>query len=135
MLAKIFVLYYALSLAVTSLLCFSVLAITTYIKGIAEAPGYFVGCVAVSLLWVLYTRLRIRMARLEMVAEVAPLLYPFAALSSLALSGFLAWEYHQALVTLDFNPVLLVLCGMAVALFIFVKSFDIRFMRSKEEID
>jgi hypothetical protein len=114
---------------------FLILALIAGMMGTYESMAIFFGGVLLcSILFFLFMRLHKKM-EIEMIHEVAILLYPLCIFLSLAIGAGLAYFLYQMDETKSLNPLLLLFSGVLIAAHPTVKIFDIPFMRSADDLE
>lgn len=132
---KIFILYLGLILSVTFMLNMFGIAFSLWMDQQVDHARWFTGGGVLALLLLLFCLFRIKRGRLGMVEEVAIILYPLGALLSLAVSVWLAWELRSALLNSSHNPYLLVFSGLVITGYIIIRSFEIKFLPSIDDLE
>lgn len=117
----------------------SLSSITLWLQGLPRLSTGYALASGAAVLWVLISHFIIRKVDVELVLEVARILYPVGAILTVTLSILLAFELNALLelaegreTELEF--LVLILAGVMIAIFLCVRMLDIRFMRSAEEI-
>lgn len=84
-------------------------------------------------LWAILTFL-VRRSPIELVREVAIVVYPFSALISLALCVYLGFKVEEMLTNPKHEMWTLIAAGVMIAVVMIVKCLDIQWLRTAEEI-
>ena len=130
-----FILRLALILSTTAVICLFLMAATLGLQGATQAMPFISMVFGIVLIWFLFNWLIVKKVDPELSVEVARILFPSGALLSLVLSVVLAM-YLDALIpgTEGRQHWILPFVGIGVAIFLVVRCFDIKWLRSEIEI-
>jgi hypothetical protein len=135
MLFRSFILRLSQILAVTATICIILMAATLFLQQMRELAGMYLIAALPPALWIVLSVYFIRKYDSELVVEVARIVYPVGGLLSLALSILLAIMLGILLPGSGYQPVVLVFAGAGVLVFLLIRSLDIRWLRTMEEIE
>jgi len=122
-------------LASTAAICFLLMAATTAWQQTFELSIVYGILLLLSMIWVVFTFFIIRHFAEELLSEVARILYPAGAVLSLFLSVLLALVLQGQLIETRGQQFVLILAGFMIFIFLCIRCFDIKFLRSFEEIE
>lgn len=130
---KIFILFFSQWAALTALLSLSAFAFSAW-KAQNELFLPMAGGAAVALVILLISVFVIRRSGLQMAYEVAWVLYPLLILLLPASTITASWFMWDAIDRASYNPWLASIPGILFGVFLFIRTFEIRFMPSVEDI-
>ena len=130
-----FIFRMALILSATAALCFLLMAITLGIQEERESMQFCGMVFLLLLLWVLFNRYIVRKTDPELSVEVARLVLPSGALLSIGLSCLLSLYLDDMIPgTEGKQHLILPFVGIGIALFLFIRCLDIKWLRGEQEI-
>lgn len=132
---KSFLLRLSLIMSITATVCFLLMAATLYLQHESEAMTFSSILCGILLVWCLINWFIVRKVDPEISVEVARILFPAGGLLSLVLSSVLSL-YLDAMIPGNEGKqhFILPFVGAGVTLFLIVRCFDIKWMRSEDEI-
>lgn len=134
MILRSFVLRLSQILAVTVAICMLIMAATAFLQELVNLGIAYSVIAGGALLYVLILHFVIRQIDPELIVEVARLLYPSAAILSILISLLLGFELYDNLEHQRYQQVPVILAGVLIALFLAIRCFDIKWLRSADEI-
>ena len=130
-----FVLRLSLILTMTAAICFVLMALTLLLKGDIEGMEFCFIISGLLLFWLVVNYIIRRKVDPELSVEVARILLPAGAVLSMALSAFLSL-FLEGMIPGDEGKehFILPMAGAVVAVFLFIRCFDVKWLRLEEEI-
>ncbi|MCC5834108.1 MAG: hypothetical protein JJU20_05185 [Opitutales bacterium] len=135
MLLKSYLLRLSQILALTAAVGYVLMAVTCYLQYLPEAGHRYLIYALPLWFWVIGSQLLIRSKDPELIAEVAKWLYPTGAILSIALSVWMAMELASTLEEPELRHLVVVFAGIGVAVFLTVRCMDIRWLRTRAEME
>lgn len=130
-----FLLRLLLILSTTGTICLVLMGTTLGLQGNREGMVFYGILAGILLLWVLINLFVVRKTDPELSFEVARLLLPSGAVLSLALSFLLATILDEMIPgTEGREHWVLVFAGVGVAVFLGIRSLDVKWLRAEDEI-
>ena len=114
---------------------FVLMAVTGYLQYLPELGLRYLIYALPFWFWVIGAQLLIRRFDPELIAEVAKWLYPTGALLALALSIWMAISLASVLEEPEYRQFVVVFAGIGVSLFLLVRCMDIRWLRTRAEME
>lgn len=132
---KSFTLRIALILSITGCVSFLLMAITLGIQGDQEGMKFCGMLFGLLFVWVLINHFIVRKVDPELSVEVARLLIPSGALTSIFLSYLLAMVLDDMIPGTDGKQHwIIIFVGIGVTFFLSIRWFDVKWLRAEEEI-
>lgn len=122
-------------LSFTAFVGLLMMSATCYLQFLPDAGLAFLLWAVPFFLWTLFAQLLIRRYDPELIVEVARLLYPAGAILSLGLSIWLSIVLANTLPEPELRHLIVVFSGIGVVVFMLIRCFDIRWLRTREEIE
>lgn len=135
MLLKSYLLRLSQILALMAGIGFVLMAVTGYLQYLSELGLRYLIYALPFWFWVIGAQLLIRRFDPELIAEVAKWLYPTGALLALALSIWMAISLASVLEEPEYRQFVVVFAGIGVSLFLLVRCMDIRWLRTRAEME